>query len=98
MIFGFACIDRRITVQLIRNDLSVLVRGPDASRNDECIDMLFSHDSSPKRVPGGFVCTQCDPKTRLTLPTREAIWEGNLFEPFLTWVNECLAPADARFS
>jgi hypothetical protein len=95
MLFGFARVDRIITVQLMRNDLSVFAGRPEANRNDECIDMLASFDSSPKRVPGGYVCTECNPETRLTLPTREAVWEGDLFEPFLTWVNEYLAPASA---
>ena len=57
--------------------------------------MLTSLDTSPTRVPGGYVCTMCDPETRPTLPSREAVWETDLFEPFLQWVNECLAPANA---
>jgi hypothetical protein len=95
MEFGFAGIDRRIIVALRRNDLSVFVWGPEDDRKEECFDMLISYDAAPKRVPGGYICERCNPETRLTLPTREAVWEGDLFEPFLTWVNECLAPATA---
>jgi hypothetical protein len=58
MLFGFARVDRIITVQLMRNDLSVFDGRPEANRNDECIDLLASFDSSPKRVPGGYVCTE----------------------------------------
>jgi hypothetical protein len=31
--------------------------------------------------------------TCTTWPTREALWQDQLFEPFLKWVNERLAPA-----
>jgi hypothetical protein len=52
---------------------------------------------TPKRVPGGYVCTECDPATRATFPTCEALWVDELFEPFMTWVNEDLAPAKALY-
>jgi hypothetical protein len=57
--------------------------------------MLLSLDAFPKRVPGGYVCTECDPAIRQTFPSREALLEDHLFEPFLEWVKENLAPADA---
>jgi hypothetical protein len=93
LIFGFAGVTPMIKVRLTRNDLSALVLRPEVARQDECLDMLFSFDTSPKRVSGGYICTQCDPGTRPTLPSREAIWEADLFEPFLVWVNEVLAVA-----
>jgi hypothetical protein len=63
--------------------------------DDQGWDELISLDAYPKRVPGGYICTECDPATRPTFPSREALWEDHLFEPFLAWVNERLAPAQA---
>ena len=57
--------------------------------------MLISLDTSPVRVPAGYVCTMCAPETRPTLPSWEAVWETDLFNPLLRWVNERLAPANA---
>jgi hypothetical protein len=88
--FGFVGIDRTIYACLRDRDLSVYVAAP---QSKEIVDMLISLDVSPKRVPGGYICTSCDPDTRLTFPTREAVWIQDLFEPFLKWVNEHLAPA-----
>ena len=87
--FGFQGVRRIIDVSL-SYDLSVHVTWEDTSW-----DMLLSLDAYPKRVPDGYVCTECDPATRQTFPNREALWECDLFEPFLVWVNEKLAPADA---
>jgi hypothetical protein len=94
MEFGFAGVVRRITVHLRRNgDLDVIVWWPEDDRKGEALDMLAWYDSAPKRVPGGYICQWCNPETRLTLPSREAIWQNDLFELLLKWVNECLAPA-----
>lgn len=87
--FGFKGIKRIIYVSL-SYDLSVHVTWEDTSW-----DMLLSLDAYPKRVPSGYVCTECDPATRQTFSNREALWEYELFEPFLEWANEKLAPADA---
>jgi hypothetical protein len=87
--FGFQGVSRIIDSSL-SYDLSVHVTWDDTSW-----DMLLSLDAYPKRVPSGYVCTECDPAIRQTFPSREALWEEHLFEPFLEWVNENLAPADA---
>jgi len=87
--FGFQGVNRIIDVSL-SNDLSVHVTWDDTSW-----DMLLSLDAFPKRVRGGYVCTECDPAIRQTFPSREALWEDHLFEPLLEWVNENLAPAEA---
>ena len=108
MHFGFVGIDRTISVILSRNDLSVFVWRPEPDRKDEFVDMLVSYSTSPKRVPGGYICEQCrdfiqsgyhpDPEAKLVvLPTREAVWESDLFEPFLVWVNQSLAPATTLY-
>lgn len=86
--FGFQGVKRIIDVSL-SYELSVHVTWEDTSW-----DMLLSLDAYPKRVPGGYVCTECDPATRQTFPNREALWEYDLFEPFLRWVNDILAQAD----
>jgi hypothetical protein len=87
--FGFQGVRRIIDVSL-SYDLSVHVTWEDTSW-----DMLLSLDAYPKRVPGGYACTECAPATRQTFSNREALWEYELFEPFLEWVNDKLAPADA---
>ncbi len=51
-----------------------------------------------KSIPtlGGYQCKHCvheDGKQVMMFPSREALWKDHLFEPFLQWVNEVLAPA-----
>ncbi len=87
--FGFEGIDRVLDATLT-NELCIRV-----TWDDDWWDMLTCLESYPKRVPGGYVCTECDPATRATFSTREALWADELFEPFMTWANEDLAPAKA---
>jgi hypothetical protein len=87
--FAFQGIERAIDATL-SYDLCVHV-----TWDDQCWDILSSLDTYPKRVPGGYICTQCDPATRPTFSSREELWVADLFEPFLEWVNEKLAPAQA---
>jgi hypothetical protein len=59
-------------------------------------DLLFSWDSvEPVEVPTGYKCKNCIPPHDRVYPTREALWCDHLFTPFLHWVNEKLAVADA---
>jgi hypothetical protein len=59
----------------------------------DCVDLLFDAEVEVSRVPGGYVCGLCEPEKREVFPTRDALWRDHLFEPFLRWVNENLAPA-----
>lgn len=48
---------------------------------------------SPNRAPGGFVCLRCQADQRVLFLTWEALWADHLFEPFLLWVKDTLAPS-----
>ena len=58
----------------------------------ETWDMLISLDAAPVSSPTGYRCTFCENGSK-TWPSREALWRDHLFEPFLEWVNQRLAPA-----
>lgn len=62
----------------------------------ECWDLLCSLEASPFHTAEGWKCRQCvfehGDSGRL-FPSRESLWQDHLFEPFLRWVNEKLAPA-----
>lgn len=53
-------------------------------------DRLIDLDTWPQPVPSGYRCTSCMDFVR-NWPTREALWQEHLFDPFLLWVNEELA-------
>ena len=55
-----------------------------------CWDRLIDLDAWPEPVPSGYRCALCMDFVRIW-PTREAIWQDHLFDPFLLWVNEKLA-------
>jgi len=76
-----------LSVWLSRSELDVFVEW-----KGDCWDMLISLDCAPEPVPGGYRCALCTESVTIW-PTREALWCDHLFEPFLTWVNERLAPA-----
>ena len=59
-------------------------------------DMLISLDAYITRTAGGYQCQLCmaeDTESSQFFPSREALWTDHLYEPFLKWVNEQLAPA-----
>ena len=59
-------------------------------------DMIIYRKILPAYKRGGFICECCfvEPGESVVIfPTREALWQDHLFEPFLKWVNEELAPA-----
>lgn len=76
-----------LSVWLSRWDLSVHVKSQEVDW-----DMLISLDSCPEPVPGGYWCGWNRDSVEIS-PTREALWCHDLFEPFLSWVNERLAHA-----
>jgi hypothetical protein len=80
-----------LSVSLSRNELNIFVEW-----QGEQWDTLLSLDAYLSRTPVGYKCTQCVPDDgeSITLfPSREALWQDHLFNPFLTWANEKLAPA-----
>ena len=87
---GFCGIGPILTAWLEESEINVNVIW-------ECThwDQILWLDASPKRVPGGYVCDLCPEATRLTYPTREAIWQAEIFGPFLDWVNDDLGHAVA---
>src|SRR4029077_16649793 len=59
-----------------------------------CWDLLRSFDAASERVPGGYVCGLYPEANRPIFPSRDAVWRsGDIFEPFLEWVNGELADA-----
>lgn len=62
----------------------------------ECWDLLCSLEASPFHTAEGWKCRQCvieNADSARFFPSRESLWQDHLFEPFLRWVNEKLAPA-----
>ena len=78
-----------LSVGLSRFDLSVYVEWHGIGW-----DMLISLDAVPERVPGGYRSV-LNTDLEAVFPTREAVWRNDLFEPFLSWVNNKLACATA---
>lgn len=61
--------------------------------NDDWVNSLILFESYPKKVTDGYICSLCLPEAKKLFASREAIWLDHLYEPFLTWVNETLIPA-----
>ena len=76
-----------LSVWLLRWDLNVSV-----DWQGKNWDMLISLAAVPVATASGYRCALCE-NTCTTWPTRDALWQDELFEPFLKWVNERLAPA-----
>lgn len=80
-----------LSVWLTSNELSVHVEW-----QENYWDCLIDLDASPFHTLGGYQCKRCvheGGKQVMVFPSREALWKDHLFEPFLKWVNEKLAPA-----
>lgn len=60
----------------------------------QCWDLLCSFESAPSPVTGGYHCLLCSPGNRQIFSSRDALWTTEVFEHFLNWVNETLAPAN----
>jgi hypothetical protein len=86
--FAFAGINGAIAGFLSTWEICVV-----ANHEGECWDFLLSLETTPRRVPGGYVCDLCPPESREVFAHRSALWTFELFEPFLDWVNSELAPA-----
>jgi len=61
-----------------------------ANWDGEAWDLILDLDAYPVHVEGGYMCRICRPSA--LFPSREALWADHLFEPFLAWVNDALAP------
>lgn len=80
-----------LSVWLSSNELAVHV-----DWQGEWWDMIIDLDVWPYHTRGGYKCKCClvEPgESAVIFPSREALWQDHLFDPFLEWVNEELAPA-----
>ena len=84
----FANISPVIAARLHENELIVV-----ADMDDKFFDIIVDIEGYPLRTPLGYVCILCDPDDRTVYRTRREFWRQHLFERFLVWVNEKLAPA-----
>jgi hypothetical protein len=87
---GFVSINRILVAHLVDNGIRVSVVSQ-AKYWDTILDL----DAIPKRVPAGYVCDLCLAEDRAVFPSLEALWRDHVFEPFLVWVNDELAKAEA---
>lgn len=67
--------------------------GVDVEHGGEWFDTLTDLDVALRHRRDGYFCAMCDTAEREYFPTRQALWIDHLFEPFLGWVNDKLAPA-----
>ena len=80
-----------LSAWLSRNELNVHVKW-----QGQCWDTLVSLDGFIDHVPDGYKCSLCvheHGEAAKLFSNREALWLDHLFDPFLNWVNEELAPA-----
>jgi hypothetical protein len=84
----FLGIDRVVTGFLGRHEITVPVEW-----GGECWDLLVSLDVMPTKQGQNHICGFCLPEHQIPYPDRASLWKDHLFEPFLTWVNNTLAPA-----
>ena len=77
-----------ITARLSDGNLMVT-----AQMNGRWFDIVADFDAIPLHLSQGYVCTLYDPDERTAYRTRTEFWREHLFEYFLAWVNEQLAPA-----
>lgn len=96
--FSFVGINRAISAALNHYEICVAI-----DYNGECWDLMGGWDASPRPSAKGYFCRSCrdyyhttNPDEEFTqyFPSREAVWEDDIFEPFLRWVNDDLAKAE----
>ncbi len=56
-------------------------------------DLVLCLEAAPQRTPLGYLDQMVLPEYRELYATEDELWQAELFEPFLHWVNEDLAPA-----
>jgi hypothetical protein len=79
--------------QNVRTFLNATGLAVQVDYRDKCWDFIFDIDAFPVRVAGGYACSCCDPSTRPVYSSREALWCGEVFEPFYEWIALKLALA-----
>ena len=87
---GFRGISRVLSATVTDDEIIVAVNW-----DGICWDLLQDFETYPKRVPGGYVCRECPANIRPVFPSRSGLWRAEVFEPFLQWVNQDLARAEA---
>lgn len=85
---AFAGITPLISAFLSSENINVVVEIDRTS-----MDTLFDSDLFLKRDQHGYFCALCNWQSRENHPSRESLWIEHVFEPFLRWVNDALAPA-----
>ena len=86
--FSFAGINKAISAYLNTYEFNVL-----AETNEGCWDILISADAYIEKSNNRYFCRWCHDSFREGYLTREEFWVGEIFEPFLTWVNSELVNA-----
>lgn len=87
---GFCKIDRIVTAVFTDSEIAINV-----DWQDTFWDVIQWFEAPPKKVPGGYVCDLCPQDDRPVFSSREDLWNDHIFEPFLAWVNDDLATAEA---
>ena len=87
---AFASLSRVIIVWVTADEITVSVEW-----EGELWDYICDFDTSPCRVPGGYVCSECPEDKRDVYPSRASLRCAEVFEPFLNWVNQQLADSSA---
>ena len=80
-----------IGANLSRYDIDVWVAWEDGT----CWDLVYSEYIEVAGQLGAHFCKACLPVERTIYASREALWRDHLFELFLSWINNTLAPASA---
>lgn len=96
--FSFVGINRAISAALNHYEICVWTY-----YDGEGWDILVDMGSSPRPSAKGYYCKSCrdyypttNPGEEFTrfYPSREALWEDEIFEEFLSWTNNVLAKAE----
>jgi hypothetical protein len=64
-----------------------------AEWQDQYCDELMCYTSCPELTDKGYLDRYTLPDYRIAYPTREALWQAEMFEPLMTWINNKLVPA-----
>lgn len=81
----FRGITNHVKVSLGANGIFVVVMW-----QGEVLDILGDFDSNPQRSPQRYFSGLVLPEYRKSYFSKDALWRKEVFEPFLTWVNERL--------
>jgi len=60
---------------------------------NHCWDLLECFEAAPVHCADGYYCKLCMPEAQVPYPSREALWQNHLFEPFADWLVNTLLPA-----